>query len=216
MTVLITGANRGIGRALFNLYAARGERVIGTCRGDPPAEGEWLQLDVADPDGLDYLAEELGDTALNLLVCNAGVFLDRGDRLGDYDVAVWAETLAVNVTGTFMTVQALLPSLKRSEWPRVAIIASQLGSSARAAGGDYAYRASKAAAVNIATNLAAELAPRVAVAAYHPGWVRTDMGGGSAELSVEQSAAGLADRFDELGPETTGRFLTWDGRLHPV
>ncbi len=216
MTVLITGANRGIGRGLFDVYAARGERVIGTCRGDPPADGEWLQLDVTEPGGLARVAQDLDGTALDVLVCNAGVFLDRGDRVGDYDAAVWAETLAVNVTGVFLTVQALLPALKRSERPRIAILSSQLGSSARAGGRGYAYRASKAAAVNIALNLAAELAPRIAVAAYHPGVVRTDMGGAQADLSVEEAAAGLAQRFDELGPETTGRFLTWDGRAHPV
>ena len=216
MRVLVTGAGRGVGRALFEHYAARGERVIGTTRGDPPTGGEWLQLDVTDPEALDNLAAGIGDAALDLLVCNAGVYLDRGDRLGDYDAEVWRETLAVNVTGVFLTVQALLPALRNSARPRVAILSSQMGSSARAAGTAYAYRASKAAEVNIAFNLAAELAPRIAVGVYHPGWVRTDMGGPSAELSAEEAAAALAERFEELGPRTSGRFLTWDGREHPV
>lgn len=216
MTVLITGAGRGVGRALFDLYAERGERVIGTCRGDPPTGGEWLQLDVTDPEGFQQLAEDIGTTAVDLLICNAGVYLDRGDRSGDYDAAIWSETLAVNVTGLFLTVQAVLPALRRSDHARIAVISSQLGSSARAAGNGYAYRASKAAAINVALNLSAELAPRIAVGVYHPGWVRTDMGGPSADISVEEAAEGLAKCFGELGPETTGRFLTWDGREHPV
>ena len=216
MTVLVTGAGRGIGLALFDHYSARGEHVIGTCRGDPPVPGDWIQLDVTDPDGFEQLAEEVGTAAIDILVCNAGVFLDRGDRLGAYDLAVWSETLAVNVTGVFMTVQALIPALRRSRRPRIAIISSQLASSARAAGNSYAYRASKAAAINLAVNLAAELSPRIAVAAYHPGWVRTDMAGETARLSPEEAAEGLAQRFDELGPETSGRFLTWEGEEHPI
>jgi NAD(P)-dependent dehydrogenase (short-subunit alcohol dehydrogenase family) len=216
MTVVVTGASRGIGRALFDLYSARGTPVIGTCRGDPPGRGEWLRLDVTDAEDLEAMAEAVDDRAVELLVCNAGVFLDRGDRLGDYDAAVWAETLAVNVTGVFLTVQALLPALRRGKRPRVAIVTSQLGSSARAAGTAYAYRASKAAAINVGLNLAAELSPRIAVGIYHPGWVRTDMAGGSADISPEESAEGLALRFEELTPETTGAFLTWDGQAHPV
>ena len=77
-------------------------------------------------------------------------------------------------------------------------------------------RASKAAALNLGRNLATDLAgDGIAVGIYHPGWVRTDMGGASASISVDESVAGLVARFEELGPESTGCFRTWDGRDHP-
>ena len=121
----------------------------------------------------------------------------------------------MNVTGVFLTVQALLPHLRRGRRPRIAIVASQLGSSTRARGGSFIYRASKAAAVNLGRNLAVDLAPEIAVGIYHPGWVRTDMGGAGADIDVETAARGLVARFAVLGPATTGCFEDWEGREIP-
>ena len=91
-----------------------------------------------------------------------------------------------------------------------------MASHERAPGGSYIYRASKAAALNLGRNLAADLKPEgIAVGIYHPGWVRTDMGGGGADISVEEAAQGLSARFDALCLESTGCFETWDGRAHP-
>jgi NAD(P)-dependent dehydrogenase (short-subunit alcohol dehydrogenase family) len=121
----------------------------------------------------------------------------------------------VNVTGVFLTVQALLGNLRRAEKPKIAIISSQMASHARAPGGSYAYRASKAAALNIGRNLASDLKPDgIAVGIYHPGWVRTDMGGMEGDISVEESVEGLLHEFDVLDMSTTGCFHTWDGRIH--
>ena len=215
MTVLITGANRGIGKALFDSYAARGETVYGTHRG--PETGQMLQLDVTDPAAQCALATRLKGQPIDLLICNAGVFLDRGERLeSGYAARLWEATFAANVTGVFMTVQSLLSNLRQSERPRIAIISSQMGSDEIASGGSYIYRASKAAAVNLGRNLAVDLeGDGISVGIYHPGWVRTDMGGAGASISVAESAAGLMARFDVLGPKTTGCFETWDGRPHP-
>jgi NAD(P)-dependent dehydrogenase (short-subunit alcohol dehydrogenase family) len=136
--------------------------------------------------------------------------------LEDYSVEVWSKTLAANVTGVFLTVQALLPNLRLAQDPKIAIISSQMASHARAPGGSYAYRASKAAALNIGRNLATDLLPEgIAVGIYHPGWVRTDMGGDEGDISVEESVAGLLHEFDVLNTDTTGCFHTWDGRIHP-
>jgi NAD(P)-dependent dehydrogenase (short-subunit alcohol dehydrogenase family) len=212
MHVLITGANRGIGAGLADAYEARGAEVTATARDAP-----WLsRLDVTDPVSLRVLADKMGDRALDLLICNAGVFLDKGESLEDgYTPELWAETFAVNVTGVFLTVQTLLPSLARSAAPKIAIIASQMGSSTRNTGGSYIYRASKAAAINLGRNLARDLAPRgIAVGLYHPGWVRTEMGGETAEIGTDEAVAGLVARFDALDLATTGPFETWDGRAH--
>ena len=154
---------------------------------------------------------------IDTLICNAGVYLDKGQSLADgYPPEMWDESFAVNVTGVFLTVQSLLPNLQLSDTPRIAIISSQMASHSRAPGGSYIYRASKAAVLNLGRNLAADLKPLgIAVGIYHPGWVRTDMGGTSAEISTEEAARGLADRIDALDIETTGCFQTWDGRAHP-
>jgi len=151
------------------------------------------------------------------LICNAGVYLDKGHALeGGYDAQLWADTFAVNVTGVFLTVQALLPALKRSSAPKIAVLASQMGSSERAGGNAYIYRASKAAAVNLARNLAMTLkSDGIAVGAYHPGWVQTDMGGAAADIDAATSAAGLIERFDLLSRDHTGVFENYDGTLMP-
>ena len=96
------------------------------------------------------------------------------------------------------------------------VCANSPGSSERASGNNaFVYRASKAAALNLGRNLAAHLAPNIAVGIYHPGWVQTDMGGTAADIDVSESAKGLAAQFDALSMDTTGKFLTWDGREHP-
>ena len=213
MKVLITGANRGIGRALYDDYAARGDDVTGTTRSDP-ADG-WLALDVTDPASITAMADQLGDAPLDLLICNAGVYLDKGHTLGEgYGADLWADTFAANVTGVFLTIEALLPNLRAANG-KVAIISSQMGSSERAGGNAFIYRASKAAALNLGRNLSVELSPDVAVGIYHPGWVQTDMGGDAAAITPEQSAAGLVQRFDALGPKTTGCFEMWNGEAMP-
>ncbi len=220
MRVLITGASRGIGRALVRQYTAAGAEIIGTARTPPlDAEGRWLPLDVADPASHEALARQLEGMPLDLLICNAGVYLDKhGQALEDgFPPAMWAESFAVNVTGVFLTVQALLGNLRAAEGAKVGILSSQMGSSAKAAGGRYIYRASKAAVLNLGMNLASDLAPEgIAVGIYHPGWVATDMGGAGAALTPEASAAGLARCLETLGPQSTGQFLNWDGRPHPV
>lgn len=216
MTTLITGASRGIGLALARAIAADGEPVIATHRGAPPAAlpgVAWELLELNDPTAPDAMAARLQGRPVDLLICNAGVYPDKGHRLETgFQAPLWAETFAVNVTGVFLTVRALLDNLAAAPAPKIAIIASQMGSSARAAGGAYIYRASKAAAINLGRNLALDLAPRgIAVGIYHPGWVRTDMGGSQADIDVATAVAGLRARFAALGPATTGVFESYDG-----
>lgn len=213
MQILITGANRGIGAALDAAFTSRGDAVNGTSRHNP----DYLPLDVTNPASQKALAERLQGYALDALVCNAGVYLDKGQALDDgYPAEMWAQSFAVNVTGVFLTVQALLPNLRLSDSPRIAIISSQMASHTRAPGDSYIYRASKAAALNLGRNLAMDLKSQgIAVGIYHPGWVRTDMGGATAEITPEEAARGLMERIDGLTLDKTGCFETWDGRAHP-
>ena len=214
MHVVITGASRGIGAELAARYRAAGHDVTGTARA---GDGGLVPLDVTRPDAFAGLAAALAGRPVDLLICNAGIYPDKGQVLDTgYPAAMWAETFATNVTGVFLTVQALLPNLRAAEAAKIAIISSQMASHARAPGGSYIYRASKAAALNLGRNLAADLAPEgIAVGIYHPGWVRTDMGGAAAEIPVAESAEGLLARFAALDMGTTGCFQTWDGRDHP-
>ncbi|MCA8868264.1 MAG: SDR family NAD(P)-dependent oxidoreductase [Rhodobacteraceae bacterium] len=217
MTILVTGANRGIGLELVRQYAEMGETVIATTRNRIPAEldhlAEWHILDVTDQASFDGLNSALDGRAVSVVICNAGIYLDKPESLAQgFKPELWQQTFAVNVTGAFLTVQNLLPNLQAAGNARIAIIASKMGLSAHAKGGSYIYRASKAAAINLAANLAHDLKPLdIAVGAYHPGWVRTDMGGKMADVDIATSAGGLIERIRELGPETTGGFLAYDG-----
>ncbi|MBI1218993.1 MAG: SDR family NAD(P)-dependent oxidoreductase [Rhodobacteraceae bacterium] len=221
MTTFITGAARGLGRTLTEALAARGEAVIGTHRAPVPAalapRARWLAADMADPASIAALGPALGSAPLHTLICNAGLYADRGQRLDDgYPPALWAEVFAVNVTGVFLTIQTLLPALRRAPGAKIAILSSQMGSDTRAGGGSYIYRASKAAVLNLGRNLAADLkAEGIAVGIYHPGWVQTDMGGPSAAITPAAAADGLLARFAALSPATTGCFETWDGTPFP-
>ena len=213
MEILVTGANRGIGAALLDGYAALGIPAMGTSRDG--AVG--LKLDVTDPDSISKLGRHYAERRLDLLVCNAAVFLDRGRSLEELSAEDWARTMAVNVTGVAETVRVLLPALRRSSGSKIAIISSQMASQERARGGSYVYRASKAAVLNFGRNLAQDLRGEgIAVGTYHPGWVRTEMGGPDAELSGSEAAEGLINRFEALDMSLTGCFETWDGRDHPL
>jgi NAD(P)-dependent dehydrogenase (short-subunit alcohol dehydrogenase family) len=212
MHIVITGANRGIGHELFSRYAAEGHDVTGTARkGD-----EYVALDVAKPAEFANLAQAMDARPVDLLICNAGSYLDKGQTLADgYPAEMWAEMMATNVTGVFLTVQTLLPNLQMAKGSKIAIISSQMASQTRAPGGSYIYRASKAAVLNLGRNLASDLKGLgISVGIYHPGWVRTDMGGEDGELSTQEAAHGLMQRFEALGPDSTGCFETWDGRAH--
>ena len=218
--IVVTGASRGIGLELVAQALARGDRASALMRRRPapmPAaleEAAVLHADVTRPESLAAAAADLA-APVDILVCNAGVYRGRG-RIGDpvFGPDAWEETLMANIAGPYLTVEAFLPRL--AEGARVAIVSSIMGSSARAPGGSYIYRASKAGATNLACNLAADLRERgIAVGSYHPGWVRTDMGGGSADIDAATSAAGLLARFDALSMETTGVFEDYAGEAIP-
>jgi len=214
MRIVITGASRGIGAALAARYHSRGDEVIGTSRrgGDGLVP---LNFDT-EPDFSALLAA-VGDDPVDLLICNAGIYPDKGQSMADgFASDLWRQGLFVNVAGPFLTIQALMPALERSDTAKIAVISSAMGSQERAPGGSYIYRASKAAAVNLTRNLACDLSPKgIAVGAYHPGWVQTDMGGAGADIDVDTSVTGLVQRFDALGPDHTGVFEAYDGQTVP-
>lgn len=220
MLNVITGANRGIGLELTRVLSARNRAVVGTYREAHPDATpgvEWHPLDVTAPGSHAALSTRLDNRPIELLVCNAAIYLDKGESLADgYPAQMWADMFATNVTGVFQSVQALLPQLQQSGRGKIAILSSQMASHTNAGGRAYIYRASKAAVLNLGRNLASDLSGLgIAVGIYHPGWVQTDMGGANAALTPTEAAEGLVDRFDALSLETTGCFETWNGQAHP-
>ncbi len=228
-TLLITGANRGLGLELTRQYAAAGWRCFATCRApDTAAELQALvrdsaglvsahRLDVKDHAQVDRLAADLGDQPLDLLLNNAGIYGPRKMVLGQIDYAAWAEVFAVNTMAPLRLVERFVDRVARSEKRVIACMSSTMGSiSGNTEGRHYLYRSSKAALNSVVRSLAIDLRPRgVTVVALHPGWVRTDMGGADADLAPAESVGALRRVLDRLVPADSGRFFNYDGSEVP-
>jgi len=219
-TVLITGANRGIGLALTRQFRARGDRVIAVCRhGSEALEATGARIesgiDVTDDAALAALAQRLADVRIDTLVLNAGIL--AREALGGIDAAGFdsmRRQFEVNALGPLRVAQALLERL--ADGAKIGIITSRMGSVAdNGSGGRYGYRASKAAVNAIGKSLAVDLQPRgIAVFLLHPGYVATDMVGGTGDVTPEQAAARLVERLDSLTLEDTGTF--WHANGEPL
>ena len=223
--VVVTGANRGIGLEFTRQLLARGDRVYAACR-HPGKALALTGLAAAHPGHLRVLPLELtsersiaefvrefaalGD-ALDLLINNGGILV-TGERFGALTAKSLNDSFAANAAGPLLVTQALAPLLDKGNKPRVVNITSELGSLAMARRfGTPSYSISKAA-LNMATRqLAAVLAPRITVFCLHPGWVRTDMGGADAPLTVEQSVTAMLNVIDSATAADAGRYLDYAG-----
>jgi NAD(P)-dependent dehydrogenase (short-subunit alcohol dehydrogenase family) len=221
-TVLVTGANRGIGLALAKEFRAAGYEVIGTARNPEEAKelaatgARVVALDVTSAESVRALAERLKGQPIDILVNNAGVGL-RNDSIDTLDIAEVERVLAVNTIGPMRVTQALLPNLRLGSRKVVASISSRLASIELNTSGDYiGYRESKTALNQFMRTLSVELKGEGFICvALSPGWVRTDMGGSSATLSPEESAAGLRSVIEGLTPAKSGSFFSYDGATLP-
>jgi NAD(P)-dependent dehydrogenase (short-subunit alcohol dehydrogenase family) len=218
---LVSGAGRGIGRALAHKLLARGDRVTASVRSEEKraqaaAENaafgdkfKTLLFDVRDEEAVRTAAASVS-APIDVLVANAGVLGPQRQSTLDMDFAGALDLFSVNALGPLRLAQAFLPHLRRAENPRIVFVSSVLGSMALEGSFSIAYRAAKAALNKFAQGLAADLKSEgVTVISLHPGWVRTDMGGAEAPLSVEESAAGIVDTMDKLTLERSGRFLDY-------
>ena len=216
-TTLVTGCNRGIGLQLVTQLQARGDSVIGICRTSTPelnALGIRIidGIDVSDGPSVQSLKAALGDEPLDILINNAGILLR--DMFGDIDYDAMLRQYAVNALGPLRVTEALADNLHQGS--KVAIVSSRVGSiDDNGSGGNWGYRASKAAVNMIGTNLMHALKPRgIAVALLHPGLVATDMTGQHG-ISAVDSARGLIERINELTLENTGGFWHAEGYALP-
>ena len=223
-TVLITGANRGIGLEFARQYAEAGYRVHAACRAPGSADalaslGERVTLhalDVTDHAGIEALAAGLENEAIDIVINNAGIY-GKAQEFGKIDYASWQEVMRVNTLAPLKMAECFLPHLEAGKMKIIASLTSRMGSIAENdAGGVYIYRASKAALNAAAKSLALDLAPRgITVIVLHPGWVKTDMGGPRALIDAETSVAGMRAVIEGAGPKDSGRFFAYDGAEVP-
>jgi len=233
-TVLVTGANRGLGLEFVRQYAADGWNVVAVCRdpssagalGDIAAGNEAVEVagaDLAEPASIAALGDRLGDRPLDLVINNAGVFGpsrgnegDNGQVFGYIDVDAWLDVLRVNTIAPLKVAETLIGNAAAADDGRLVTISSRLGSIEETETGYYAYRTSKAAVNMAMATLANESAAAdVIVCVMNPGWVRTDMGGSHAPTAAEESVAAIRQRIDELEPSDSGSFIDAGGRRIP-
>jgi len=225
-TLLITGANRGIGLEFCNQYAAAGWRVLACCR-DPGKAAALNKLAAQYPDlikvqALDVtshvqigqLARALTDESIDLLINNAGVYPESDKRgFGQTDYIEWMAAFNINTMAPLKMVEAFIQQIARSQLKLIVTITSQMGSvDDNGSGGSYLYRSSKAAANMVVKSLAVDLKDKgITSVAFNPGWVKTDMGGPNAMIAVEQSVADMRKVIAGLTPADTGKFIGNDG-----
>ena len=228
-SVLITGANRGLGLEFARQYVNDGWQVYATCR-NPDAAAELhqladsggekvkiLSLDVTDLGSVEAVAAELDGKAIDLLLNNAGVGGTRGQTIGNIDYDNWATVLDVNAVGPLRVAEVFVDHVARSDRKLIVTLTSGMGSIAdNTSGGSFAYRSSKAAVNMVMRSLAIDLAPRgITCIVINPGWVKTDMGGRHGNMTPAESVTKMRRLIDNLGPRQSGKFFNHDGHEYP-
>lgn len=223
-SVLITGANRGLGFEFVSQYERDGWRVLACCR-RPEAAAELNalarssgagvsvhSLDVGDAGSIRSLADELGDDPIDLLINNAGIMGPREETFGDIDYDLWPDIVSINIAGPLRMAEAFVDNVAASKRRMIVAVSSRMGSiGTSSGGGHYPYRMSKSALNMVMQTVQHDVARRgITVLVLHPGWVRTDMGGPAADLSPTESVAGMRSVIEDVdrAPDT---FLAYDG-----
>jgi NAD(P)-dependent dehydrogenase (short-subunit alcohol dehydrogenase family) len=230
-TILITGANRGLGLEFARQYAADGWEVIATARkpqksAELPELGKkgglsWQTLDVRSGESVQALVKALGGQPIDLLVLNSAIYTREGNEIGEINFEGWRESFETNVLGAVRVAEALMENVASSERKQIVAISTGMGSlgalpTTIGFAAAYQYRTSKAALNMAMLILAKDLQPRgISVVIFSPGWVRTDMGGANAALTPEQSIAGMRRVLQGNPMELTGKFLSYDGTTWP-
>jgi len=228
-TVLITGSNRGLGLEFCRQYAEQDWHVIACSRNPDDAFDlnslasrhpniQLEQLDVSAFEQIDALSRKLADLSIDVLINNAGIYADnKNNGLGHLDYQAWANSLLINTQAPVKMTEAFLPHIKKSDKKLMVAISSLMGSMAdNDSGGSIFYRSSKAALNAAMKSVAIELKNQsVGVLIFHPGWVKTDMGGPDALINAEQSVAGMRALIANFSLDQSGSFVKYDGTPMP-
>lgn len=225
--VLIVGATRGIGLELAKQYSDAGDDVVACARDLGAAEQlnelaagrdniSVEALDISDPASIDAAAASMGDGAIDTLIIVAGAVGGAHQSLDDVDLAEWHKTLDTNTIGPALVARAFKSNLAASGNGNLMILTSQLAASTWPMGGMLIYSTTKAAVSKVGQILALDWKDDpIIVSLMHPGWVQTDMGGPHAEITAEESAAGIRNVIAGLSKEDSGNFYKWNGEIHP-
>lgn len=211
-TALIIGASRGLGAGLVDAFAARGLAVTATVRdmaAAPAKATRTLACDVADDASIETFATALGDAAFDVLFVNAGIYGPRDGTPATIGRDAFMQLFWTNAVAPVRLLERIGTRVKPDGV--IALMTSRMGSQALNAGGGDTYRASKAALNSFTISWTKRANPTQAVLLFHPGWVRTDMGGPNATLSVEESVAGMADTVLRQRGTPGCRFLDYSG-----
>jgi NAD(P)-dependent dehydrogenase (short-subunit alcohol dehydrogenase family) len=222
-TILITGANRGIGLEFVKQYAGEAD-IIACCR--EPAKADALKaikgkirimpLEVTEPASVAALARDLKGEAIDILINNAGVGGPRDAKPNTLDMDAWVAVFRTNSIAPVLVAYGLRDNLLKGKDKKLVTITSMLGSTANNVGGMQPYRASKAAVNNFMHGLAKEWAgDGIAVGIFHPGWVQTDMGGSAAPVKAPDSVRGLRERIAELNMTNSGTYRDFQNKEIP-
>ncbi|GJM02909.1 MAG: short-chain dehydrogenase [Rhodomicrobium sp.] len=213
-TVVITGANKGIGLELAKQYAARGDEVIAAVRKtsdelDATGAKVHVGVDVSDDQSVLEFKRALGDTQIDVLINNAGILSSEDMIDMNYDRI--RRQFEVNTLGPLRVTHTLCPLMVRGS--KVGIVSSRVGSiTDNGGGGNYGYRISKTAVNMVGKNLSIDLEPRgISLVLLHPGYVATDMVNFAGPTPPEDAAKGLIDRMDNVGLDQTGTFWHAEG-----
>lgn len=224
-TVLITGANRGIGLEMAKQFSQQGWKVLTSCRAPENAHAlaklaqaskqiSLFKLDVTNPQDISALADQLRNQPIDVLINNAGTFGPRDTKI---DTDAWLSVMKTNAIGPLLLTQALIPSIQCSQLKTIVNISSSMGSiEGNTEGSEYIYRSSKAALNAVTKSLSIDLKPlNITVIAIHPGWVKTDMGGANALIDPETSVNGIRQIISQLTLTDTGSFFKYNGTRLP-
>jgi NAD(P)-dependent dehydrogenase (short-subunit alcohol dehydrogenase family) len=224
-TVLITGAARGIGLEMARQYAAAGDEVIACVRNTDAEALKQLasdgsvrieQMDMADFDSISAARKRIGDQPIDILINNAGAVGGKHQGIDDVDIAEWHKTLDVNTIAPLLVAREFKSNLAASGNGKLMNVTSQLAASTWPMGGMLIYSTTKAALSKIGQILAIDWKDEpITVGLMHPGWVKTDMGGPHAQLTAEESAAGIRNVIAGMTKADSGKFYKWNGEIHP-
>ena len=228
INVLITGANRGLGLGFVKKYLEKNVHVLCTtrdisgskelleCKERYPNNIEIFELDLLKENGAETLANQLNGMPIDILINNAGVG-SSNQHFEAVSSKPWLEVLKVNLIAPLIITQSLIKNVKKSSVKKINFLSSQLGSiEENTSGGMYIYRSSKTGLNQVVKSLSVDLKPKgIKVVAIHPGWVKTDMGGPNAPVSIDESVEGMIRVIETTGIKDTGKFLNYDGRELP-